>query len=189
MFQFPSWFEHPLDFLASSFIHSRFDAVWAVGDSVCGDCVEQVFVELLASGLTSLVLKTDERLEGFEGLYCALEADCSRFDFVSDGGLCHDGAKQVVGQDVSPDFFMDELGRFASENVHLQSDFDVSEIKLLIPPAAIEVCQVFLCRHFGVEQCCDDDDLFAAKARLRHSNTGLSNFEIVRKRFVSLPVH
>jgi hypothetical protein len=40
MFQFPSWFEHPLDFLVSSFIHSRFDSVWAVGDSVCGDGVE-----------------------------------------------------------------------------------------------------------------------------------------------------
>ena len=63
---------------------------------MCGDYVEHVFVELLASGLASLVLKTDERLESFESLYCAFEADRSRFDLMSDGGLCHDCANEVV---------------------------------------------------------------------------------------------
>ena len=119
MFEFPSWFEHPLDFLVSSFIHTRFDAVWAIGDSVCGDSVEQVVVELLARGLTSVALETDEGLEGFKSLDRALEADRSWFDLVSTGGLCHDSANEVVRQDVSPDFLMDQLGCFASEEVHL----------------------------------------------------------------------
>ena len=72
-----------------------------------------MLVELLASGRISMALEADEGLEGFESLDRALEADRSRFDLVSTGGLCHDGANEVVRQDVSPDFLMDQLGCFA----------------------------------------------------------------------------
>jgi len=53
-------------------------------------------VELLPSSLTSMDLEADDGLEGFESLYCAFEADRSRFDLMSDGGLCHDCANEVV---------------------------------------------------------------------------------------------
>ena len=41
-----------------------------------------------------------------------------------DGRLSHNRANEIVSQNVSPDFFANELRCFASQNVHLERDLD-----------------------------------------------------------------
>ena len=153
-----------------------------------GNGVQHLLVKLLAKGRAFVSLKVDQWLEGFEGLDGSLETDFSRFEVVAACGLCHDGPNQVVSQNVSPDFFANKFGRFATQDIHLETDLDVSEIQFLTPPTSIETCQVFLGRFFRGEQCCDDDDLLGAKSGLFHFNARLSNFEIVRQILVGRPI-
>lgn len=40
------------------------------------------------------------------------------------GRLSHDRANEIVSQNVSPDFFANQLRCFASQSVHLESNLD-----------------------------------------------------------------
>ena len=57
-----------------------------------------------------------------------------------DGRLSHDRANEIVSQNVSPDFFANELGCFASQDVHLEGDLDCAQIELIVPPFAVNIC-------------------------------------------------
>ena len=61
-------------------------------------------------------LKCCQRLE------CCLEADGSWRDLMRERRLCDDGADEVIGKDVCPDLFANELRCFAAQDVHLQCD-------------------------------------------------------------------
>ena len=72
-----------------------------------------------------LRLEAQQWLECLQHLHRSLETDFSRLDFSLSGSLRHDGPNQVEGQDVSPNLFPDKLRRFATQDVHLQTDFDI----------------------------------------------------------------
>src|SRR5688500_14426332 len=88
-------------------------AAWPIGDAMDGDGVEQLLVEALAKRGIALALDGDHRLEGRQRLDGAFEADRSRLDSVLSRGLSHDGANEIVGQDVRPDLLPHELGGLA----------------------------------------------------------------------------
>ena len=84
-----------------------------------------------------MALEGQQWLKSFEGLQRPLETDSSWLNAMSISGLGHDCTDEVVCQDVSPDFFANKLRCFASQEVHLESYFDVSDIQLLVPSTAI----------------------------------------------------
>ncbi len=69
-------------------------------------------------------LKVNQRLKRFQGLEGSFEADRPRLDVVLACGLRHDRADEIVGQDVRPDFFVNQFRRFASQDVHLHRCLD-----------------------------------------------------------------
>ena len=64
-------------------------------------------------------LKVNQRLKRFQGLESPFEADRPWLDVVHGCGLRHDRADEIVSQDVRPDFFVNQLWRFAAQNIHL----------------------------------------------------------------------
>ena len=59
------------------------------------------------------------RSEGRYGLLGSLETHLAGFDVVLAGGDGHDCAEQVIRQQVSPNLFVNHLGRLATQDVHL----------------------------------------------------------------------
>ena len=46
--------------------------------------------------------------------------------YLGESSLGHDGAYQVVGQQMRPKFFAHHRGRFAAQHVHAQGDFEMA---------------------------------------------------------------
>ena len=59
----------------SAFSKPRFEAVGAIGNSMGGDRVKQLLVEVHADGGVVLAQNGNHRLEGFPGLDGSLETD------------------------------------------------------------------------------------------------------------------
>ena len=91
--------------LWSAFSKSGFEAVGSISNSVGGDGIKQLLIQIHPNCCIPLALNRNHRLEGFEGLNCAFEADGAGLDLLFRGGLRDDNANQVVGQDVGPHFF------------------------------------------------------------------------------------
>ena len=91
------------------FFPSGFKPIWSVGNDLKHDRIEQGLVELGAVLFAAAHLEGDQQLEGLQGLKCSFEANRSRLDVVCVGGLRHDRADEIVGQDVCPDFLTHEL--------------------------------------------------------------------------------
>ena len=102
-----------------------------------GNRLKELPVELLSEGDAFVSLKADEWLECFECLNGSLETDLSWLELMRACGLGHDGTNEVVSQNVSPYFFANKLGCFASQDVHLESYFDIPDIEFLAPSAPI----------------------------------------------------
>ena len=68
----------------------------------------------------AVTLNGEERLERVQRLDRALKADGSWLDAVYGCGLRCNGANEVVSQNVSPDLLPYQLGRLATQDVHLQ---------------------------------------------------------------------
>ena len=89
-----------------------------------------------------VTLNGDQRLERFEHLDRALEADCSWFDVVPSCRLRHHGTDKIVSQNVRPDLLPHQFGRLATQDVHLHRLLKGSQIKFRIPPGSIELREV-----------------------------------------------
>jgi len=68
----------------------------------------------------TVALDGEERLERFQRLDRTLEADRSRLNTVLGRRLSHDGADEVVSQNVSPELPPHQIRRFATQDIHLQ---------------------------------------------------------------------
>ena len=109
--------------LRSPFSKSRFNTVGTVRNTMCNDGIEQLVVKCRPNSGAVLGFARDQRLEGFERLDGALEADGPWFDAMLDGGLGHDRSDQIVGQDVRPNLLAHQFWCLASQDVHLQRLF------------------------------------------------------------------
>ena len=65
---------------------------------------------------------------------------------------------QVVPQQVGPDFFTHQLGRLATQHVHLHRGLNRPQVELLVPTRAVQLGQVLLGVPLRVEQRRDQDD-------------------------------
>lgn len=107
--------------LGMPFSSSRFVTIGSIGDAMDDDGIEQLFEETLPERGVALSLHGDHRLEGFQCLDRALEADRARLNAVLRCRLGNDCADEVIGQNVCPDLLTHQLGRSAAQDVHLQS--------------------------------------------------------------------
>ena len=67
----------------------------------------------------TVTLDGEERLERFQRLDRTLKADRSRLNAVLGRRLSHNGADEVVSQNVSPELLPYQLGRLATQDIHL----------------------------------------------------------------------
>jgi hypothetical protein len=72
------------------------------------------------------------------GVAGAGEADTLQRYVCREGGLTHEGANQVVSDEMHLDFFVDHGWGFAAEHVHVEDGFDVIPIEFDVPASAIE---------------------------------------------------
>ena len=74
-FGLASWFSEKAIMFGSPFSEPRFKSVWSIGNSVNGDGVKQLLVDLHAVCRVMFALHRDHWLEGFERLDRSLETD------------------------------------------------------------------------------------------------------------------
>ena len=91
-----------------------------------------------------------------QGIDSALEAEAGEVGLIECCCLLHESAHKVVGDDMQSDFFANHLGGTASQNIHAECDFDISEEQLNAPAAEIKLGQFFGWISDGVGQCGDD---------------------------------
>ena len=91
----------------AAFFHARLVAIGPIGNLVSGDDAEQFF-----SGAPEGEDRGREQRRPLpEGVDGALEAEPIERHRVGPGGFKHEGANQVVAEDLHPDFFLHQLGR------------------------------------------------------------------------------
>jgi len=123
-FELPARSCHLFEPDGPAFSLSRFKAVGTISHAVTCDRIEQLLVKVGAKRSPAMPLKINERLERFECLQSPFEADRARLGFVFGCGLRHDCPDQIVGEQVRPDFFVNEFGCFAAQDVHLHRGLD-----------------------------------------------------------------
>ena len=97
----------------------------AVSDSVIRDSIEHRFDQ----GDAALGFgRFDLRCKCGYGLLGSFEADFSRFDIVFVRCNSHDGAQQVIREQMSPNLFVNHVWCFAAEDVHLHGLFNRSYV-------------------------------------------------------------
>ena len=118
---------------------SRLESVRSIGNAVKCDGIEQLLVEDSAERGVAASSKVEQRPKRLQRLQGSFEADRARLHALLRRRLRHDRADEIVGEDVRPDFFVDEVRRLAPQHVHLHRRFDGPQIKLVVPARAIHV--------------------------------------------------
>jgi len=62
----------------------------------------------------------------------------------------HEGANEVVGNDVHPKFLLDHFGGFAAKDVHAHGCFDVAQEQFSLPASAVEFGEGFFGKFLGI---------------------------------------
>ena len=104
----------------STFDCSRFDTARAITNADSRDLVEHHSIKCTAVGAGII---DPYEAKGVHCLHGAFEAHLSRLQFVLESGLGNDFAKEVVCEEVNPDFLADHRRRFASQDGHLHRVF------------------------------------------------------------------
>ena len=81
---------------------------------MCSDSVEELLVQLSPMHSITVTLDSEERLECFQRLDRTFQADRSRLNAVLGRRLSHNGADEVVSQNVSPELLPYQLWRLAT---------------------------------------------------------------------------
>ena len=180
-FQHPARLHHLVELDWRAFSLSRFKSVRSISDAVKCDGVEQLLVEGGTERRATASLKVNQRLKRFQRLQRPFEADRPRLHSVLRRRLRHDRADEIVGENVRPDFFVDEFRRLAAQHVHFHRGLDRSQIELVVPAGAIQTGKVFLGRFHWVEQGRDDDNGLRSKSRLLDAKASFANRHVLRK--------
>ena len=99
-------------------------AIRPVGHTVRGYGIQNLLVEPAAAfGITARPQR-DHRLERLERLDRSLETDRPGHEAVLAGGLCDDGADQVVSQNMCPELFPNRFRCLAAQHPHLHGLFE-----------------------------------------------------------------
>ena len=148
----------------TAFADARFGSIGAKGDEITGDGKEH-FIDDSGDG-AGFVLGPGEGVGKLaQGVQSAFEGDASQINIVGQGGLLHEASDKVVGDEVHAQFALDHVGGFTAQDVHIEVDFDLTEMEFDAPAAEVEVGEIGG-RNGGVEQGGDEGDRFGAKARV-----------------------
>src|SRR5579871_1985740 len=96
-------------------------------------------------------------------------------------GLGHHGAEEVVGQDVRPYLLVHQVRRLAPQLAHLHRRLEGPQVKLIMPPRAVQRRQVLLGRLLGIQQRRHHHDRPGPKAWLSNADPRLPNRDVVRQ--------
>ena len=172
-----------------AFSLARLESVRSIGDAMKCDGVEQLLVEGGPERGVAASLKVDQRLKRFQRLQRPFEADRSRLHSAFRRRLRHDRADEIVGEDVRPDFFVDEFRRLAAQDVHLHRGLDRPQIELVVPAGTIQTGQVLLGRFHWVQQGRHHDNGLRSESRLLDAKASFANRHVLRQRVVGSPIH
>jgi hypothetical protein len=115
-----------------------FASVWSFGHQIGGDGGEHLGVEPAPSFLLAGGDAGDGLAVVISGVARAGKANSLQRHLGREGGLRHEGANQVVSDEVHLDFFVDHGLGFAAKQVHVEGGFDVIPIEFDVPALAIE---------------------------------------------------
>ena len=171
----------------SAFQQSWFKSVRPIGDPLTGDAVEQLMIEQHSMNCASMLLVIDQPLKLFEELKRPLEANRSWLNLMFRCCLRHDHTDEIVSENVRPNLLTHEFRCFATQDIHLQSLFHRTQVKLGIPTRSIEFTNFLFGKLLGIEKRRDHNDCLGLKASFLDANTTFTNGEIFGQHFLSLP--
>ena len=67
----------------------------------------------------------------------SLEGQAQGITSIGACGLTHQGANEVVGQEVDSQFLVDQVGRFGAEHIHFHGGFEMAQIEFYFPAQTI----------------------------------------------------
>ncbi len=76
--------------------------------------------------------------QGIEG---AFEAEVFQHHIMEMGGLLHEGAHEVVGDQMDLEFLLDHSGTLAAQDVEAEGGFDLGEVEFDVPALGVEFAQ------------------------------------------------
>lgn len=99
-----------------------------------------------------------------QGVQRAFERETAQVHVVRERRLLHEAAYEIVGDEVHPEFAFDHMGRLATQNIHVEVDFDLAEMKFDFPPSEVEFRKI-AGRNGRIEQSGDERNTLGAKSR------------------------
>lgn len=122
---------------------SWLEAVRPVSDPVEPDRCKKIFSESLATSRVEFAFQGEYRLEGLNRLDRGFETDCPWFNQELRGRLSHHCPNEIVCQHMRPDFLPNQIGRLATQLIHLHRLFQRSDIQFDIPAFSVERREFF----------------------------------------------
>ena len=130
----------------------------------------------VARGQSGVGAKAQIFLKGVEYLQCGLETQLSGQDIGETGGLGHDGAHQIVGEQVRRNFLLNHFRALAAENFHLHDRLDRTKVEFDLPALPVQANEFQLADLFSIEQRGHQDQIgdpdFSHDDRFGHGGVG-----------------
>jgi adenylate cyclase len=116
--------------LGSSFSHSRLDTARPIAHPALGDQCEQSPTVIRGRQTARDPLRPQ--------LHRVLEAQATRVHAGVAGGLRHEQADHVVGQQMDPQLFLVHLRRLAAQHIHARGGLEVAQVELDVPAPRVQ---------------------------------------------------
>lgn len=118
----------------------------------------------------------------------AFEGDAAQIDIVGEGGLLHEAANEVVGDEMHAQFALYHVGRLAAQDVHVEEDFNLPEVKFDAPTPKIKIGEIGG-GNGGIEQGGYQGNALGAKAWVGNGVADDPHLETLGQKFKLLRGH
>ena len=136
-FHLVSGFGEKLIVFRSSFFSAGLCPAWTQGERIGGDGFQHASdkFSLFARGGTGGMDGGGPVAQGIEG---TLEADALQGNVVEMSGLLHEGAHEVVGDQMDLEFLVDHARALAAQDVELEDGLDLGKVEFDGPAPGVE---------------------------------------------------
>lgn len=100
--------------------------------------------------------------QGVEGTF---EAEAFQRHLIEMRGLLHEGAHEIIGDQVDLEFLLDHAGALAAQDVQAEGGFDLGEVEFDVPALGVKLAQVIGRVEPGVRQRGGQQDRAGAEPR------------------------
>ena len=144
-------FREEMIVFGSSFDSARFGSVGAKWEEILGEGAEQSAIEATTEGgmggdESQMGCPLAQRVTG------TFEAEAAEIGGVKKGRFEHEGADEVVGDQVHVEFATNHVGTQTAQHVQVHDGFDVAEEEFDLPPASIEFGEGVSGEALGIEE-------------------------------------